>query len=154
MVGGHSIIRTEAVGPLHVNTWRRPAMSLVYAIGATAGPHGEDVIVVRGIGHDTLTLAFANDTLRWINVNKHGPHTAEGIGVGSPLSAVMSQAGARSRSAGGVQTVTLDRYCGVEFRGDSVARNPAAPTPTVASIVIRPCHSRTAAPAVPTGAGR
>lgn len=141
------------MGPLRLNTWRRPVMSLVYAVGATAGPHGEDMIVVRGIGQDTLTLAFANDTLRWIDVNKPGPHTTEGIGVGTPLSAVTSQPGARSKSVGGVQTVTLDRYCGVEFRGDSVARKPAPTTPIIASIVIGPCRPTTVAPAVPTGTG-
>lgn len=153
VVAGHAIIRDEAVGPLRLNTWRRPVMSLVYAVGATAGPHGEDMIVVRGIGQDTLMLAFANDTLRWINVNRPGPHTAEGIGVGTPFTAVTSQPGARSKSVGGVQMMTLDRYCGVEFRGDSVARNPASATPLIASIVVGPCHSMTTAPAVPSGTG-
>ncbi|MGI8508723.1 MAG: hypothetical protein ACR2MQ_05310, partial [Gemmatimonadaceae bacterium] len=150
VVGGHAIIRDGAVGPLQLNTWRRPVMSLVYAVGATAGPHGEDVIVVRGIGQDTLTLAFANDTLRWIDVNKPGPHTLDGVGVGTPFSAVTGQPGARLKSAGGVQTMTLDRYCGVEFRGDSVARSPAPATPVITSIVVAPCRPTTAGPAGPT----
>lgn len=124
-------------------------MSLVYAVGATAGPHGEDMITVRGIGQDTLTLAFVDDTLRWINVNRPGPHTAEGIGVGTPLSAVASESGATSRSADGVQIVTLARYCGVEFRSDSAPRTGAPKSARVAAILVRPCASA----ANPTKAG-
>lgn len=149
VVDGHAIIRAEAVGPLHLNTWRRPVMSLVYVVGATAGPHGEDMITVRGIGHDTMALAFLDDTLRWINVNRPGPHTAEGIGVGTPLSAAASESGATSRSADGVQIITLNRYCGIEFRSDS-AVHKQAPTPArIASILVRPCAggaSRTGQP--------
>lgn len=128
-------------------------MSLVYTVGATAGPHGEDIITVRGIGKDTLTLAFLDDTLRSIAVNRPGPHTAEGIGVGTPLSVVAGESGARSISAGGVQIVRLDRYCGVEFRSDSAARNGSPNVVRVATILVRPCASgdnRTA----PGGAAR
>jgi len=141
VVDNHLIIRQEAVGPLHLNTWRRPAMSLVYAVGATAGPHGEDMVTVRGIGKDTLTLAFADDTLRWINVNHTGPHTVEGISVGTPLSTVAGESGATSRSADGVQIVTLNRYCGIEFRSDSVAQRVPAKAARVAAILVRSCAS-------------
>lgn len=123
-------------------------MSLVYAVGATAGPHGEDMIAVRGIGQDTLTLAFDNDTLRWIDVNRPGPHTVEGLGVGTPLGTVAALPGARSRSAGRLQTVTLDRYCGVEFRGDTTLRKPASGAARIASIIVGPCRAAATAQAV------
>ncbi|MGI8548551.1 MAG: hypothetical protein ACR2M1_14705 [Gemmatimonadaceae bacterium] len=124
-------------------------MSLVYVVGATAGPNGADVITVRGIGQDTLTLAFLDDTLRWINVNRSGPHTAEGIGVGTPMSVVAGQSGARSKPAGSVPTVTLDRYCGLEFRGDSAAPKAGSKPARVASILVRPCASAASRAAAP-----
>lgn len=132
---GHPIIRAEAVGPLRVGTWRRPAMSFVYAVGATAGPNGEDMIAVRGIGQDTLTLAFIDDTLRRIEIKRPGPHTVDGIGVGTPLSAISSQPGARSGSVDGTEVVTLDRYCGIDFMRNTVARKPAV----IAEIVVHSC---------------
>lgn len=142
VVDGHAIISREAVGPLHLDTWRRPAMSFVYAIGATAGPHGEDMIRVRGIGRDTLTLMFANDTLRQIDVKVRGPHTVDGVGIGSSLDSLAGQAGARSRSAAGVRIVTLDRYCGVQFMGDTgLGKGQSAPR-RVGSIIVGPCAAR------------
>lgn len=135
VVEGHAIIRAEGVGPLRLMAWRRPAMSLVYPVGATAGPNDEDVITVRGIGRDTLTLAFADDTLRWIRVDHPGPHTSEGLGVGTPLSSVARETGARSSSVGRMHVVTLARYCGIQFRSDTTG--PAEPR--VASILVKQC---------------
>ena len=68
------------LGPLRVGEWRRIVMSFVYAISARAGRDSEDIIVVRGIGKDTVTLTFDNDTLRRIFVTHSGPRTANGIG--------------------------------------------------------------------------
>ncbi len=121
MDGDHSIIRSEAVGPLRVGEWRRPVMSFVYAVSARAGRDSEDIIVVRGIGKDTATLTFANDTLRKIFVTHAGPHTVSGIGVGTPLATVAGQPGASIAKRGGASVATLSSLCGVEFATDSTA---------------------------------
>ena len=92
--GDHALIQSGAVGPLSVGMWRRQAMSLVYAVGAAQGAPGEDLIVVRGIGRDTLTLAFVDDTLRRVLVTRPGAHTADSIAVGTPLSKLAAIPGA------------------------------------------------------------
>ncbi len=124
MNGDHSIIRQEAVGPLHVGEWRRPVMSFVYAISARAGRDSEAIIVVRGVGKDTVTLTFDNDTLRRVFITHRGPQTADGIGVGSPFASVTSQPGAKTAVRGAAQVATISRVCGVEFATDSVALSP------------------------------
>ena len=124
MVSDHSIIRSEAVGPLHVGEWRRPVMSFVYAITARAGRDSEDVILVRGIGKDTVTLTFDNDTLRKVFVTRAGPHTADGIGVGSPFESVATASGSTVTTRGGAKVATLARLCGVRFATDSLAIAP------------------------------
>jgi hypothetical protein len=121
MEGDHSIIRSQAVGPLNVDEWRRPVMSFVYAVSARAGRDSEDIIVVRGIGKDTVTLTFTNDTLRRVFVTKMGAHTRSGIGVGTPFSTVASQTGAKTRKIGKSQVATIASLCGVEFATDSIA---------------------------------
>lgn len=121
MNGDHSIIREEAVGPLHVGEWRRPVMSFVYAISARAGRDSENIIVVRGIGKDTVTLTFDNDTLRRVFVTHTGPQTAGGIGVGSPFTSVAAQPGAKTEMRGLARVATIDGMCGVEFATDSIA---------------------------------
>lgn len=121
MSGDHAIIRTQAVGPLRVGEWRRPVMSFVYAISARAGRDSEDIIVVHGLGKDTATLTFDNDTLRRVFVNHLGPHTASGIGVGTPFATVTRQPGARTIQRGAATVATIAGLCGVEFATDSVA---------------------------------
>jgi hypothetical protein len=121
MDGDHSVIRQEAVGPLRVGEWRRPVMSFVYAISARAGRDSEDIIVVRGIGKDTVTLTFDNDTLRRVFVTHTGPRTVDGIGVGTPFAKVVAQPDARTTTRGTAQVATISRLCGVEFATDSVA---------------------------------
>lgn len=146
VVEDHAIIGEGAVGPLRLGTWRRPVMSLVYAVGATAGPAGEDVITVRGIGKDTLTLAFVDDTLRRIAVRRPGAHTSDGLAVGVPWSAVTNQPGATaSASTSGTTVVTLARYCGVQFRSDTSRREPAR----IGEIVVGPCTEQDKRPAAP-----
>ena len=124
MAGDHSIIRSEAVGPLRVGEWRRPVMSFVYAINARAGRDSEDVILVRGIGKDTVTLTFDNDTLRKVFVTRTGPHTADGIGVGTPFTSVAAEAGATVTTRGGAKVARLDKLCGVRFATDSLGLSP------------------------------
>jgi hypothetical protein len=121
MAGDHAIIRQEAVGPLRIGQWRRPVMSFVYAISARAGRDSEDIIVVRGIGKDTVTLTFDNDTLRRIFVTHAGPRTADGIGVGTPFATVTAQPGVKTARRGTGQVATTGHLCGVEFATDSVA---------------------------------
>lgn len=143
MDGDHSIIRQEAVGPLRVGEWRRPAMSFVYAISARTGRDSEEIVVVRGIGKDTVTLTFDNDTLRRVFVTHTGPHTVDGFGVGTPFATVAGQPGAKTSTRGTAQVATINRMCGVEFATDSaalspdsLARNPA-PKPSLRSATIR-----------------
>lgn len=124
MEGDHSIIRPEAVGPLRVGEWRRPVMSFVYAISARAGRDSEDIIVVHGIGKDTVTLTFENDTLRKVFVTHTGPHTADGIAVGTPFATVARDSGATTVKRGTAKVATLSRLCGVEFATDSTALSP------------------------------
>ena len=146
MAGDHAIIRQEAVGPLRVGQWRRPVMSFVYAISARAGRDSEDIIVVRGIGKDTVTLTFENDTLRRIFVTHTGPHTADGIGVGTPFATVAARPDVTTAKRGTGQVATTSRMCGVEFATDSVAlstdsaaRKSAASSPTVRAISVGYC---------------
>lgn len=146
MDGDHSIIRREAVGPLHVGEWRRPVMSFVYAISARAGRDSEDIIVVHGIGKDTATLTFLNDTLRKIFVTHAGPHTTDGIGVGTPFATIANATGARTTTRGTARVATISRLCGVEFAtdsaalgADSVSRNPARRPDTVRAISVGYC---------------
>jgi hypothetical protein len=124
MDGDHSIIRQEAVGPLRIGEWRRPVMSFVYAISARAGRDSEDIIVVRGIGKDTVTLTFQNDTLRKVFVTHAGPHTASGVAVGMPFATVAGDSGATTVKRGTAKVTTLSRLCGVAFATDSVALSP------------------------------
>jgi hypothetical protein len=149
MVGDHSIIRQEAVGPLHVGEWRRPVMSFVYAISARAGRDSEDVIVVRGIGKDTVTLTFDNDTLRRVFVTHTGPRTADGIGVGTPFATVAAQPDAKTVTRGAAQVATVTRLCGVEFATDSIAlsqdsiaRERAQRTSTIRAIAVGYCKKQ------------
>lgn len=121
MNGDHSVIREEAVGPLRVGEWRRPVMSFVYAISARAGRDSEDIIVVRGIGKDTVTLTFANDTLRRVFITHTGPRTADGIGVGTPFAEVAGKPDARITTRGRAQIASVAHLCGVEFATDSTA---------------------------------
>ena len=146
MEGDHSIIRPEAVGPLHVGEWRRPVMSFVYAISARAGRDSEDIIVVHGIGKDTVTLTFENDTLRKVFVTHTGPHTADGIAVGTPFATVAGDSGATTMKRGTAKVATLSRLCGVEFATDSTAlspdsivRKPAPQPETIQAISIGYC---------------
>ena len=146
MEGDHSIIRREAVGPLHVGEWRRPVMSFVYAISARAGRDSEDIIVVHGIGKDTATLTFQNDTLRKIFVTHAGPHTTDGIAVGTPFATVAGDSGATTVKRGTAKVATLNRLCGVEFATDSVAlspdsiaRKPAREPETIQAISVGYC---------------
>lgn len=124
MNGDHSIIRQEAVGPLHVGEWRRPVMSFVYAISARAGRDSEAIIVVRGVGKDTVTLTFDNDTLRRVFITHSGPQTSDGIGVGSPFARITGEAGAKTAVRGAAKVATISRICGVEFATDSLALSP------------------------------
>ncbi|HEY8311162.1 MAG TPA: hypothetical protein VIG47_11430 [Gemmatimonadaceae bacterium] len=124
MNGDHAIIQQQAVGPLRVGAWRRPVMSFVYAISARAGRDSEDIIVVHGLGKDTVTLTFDNDTLRRIFVNHIGPHTADGIGVGTPFTSVAQRPGASTTVRGAARIVTINKLCGVEFATDSLALSP------------------------------
>ncbi|MEO9019440.1 MAG: hypothetical protein ABI314_02930 [Gemmatimonadaceae bacterium] len=124
MIGDHAVIRTQAVGPLHVGEWRRPVMSFVYAVSARAGRDSEDIIVVRGIGRDTMTLTFDNDTLRKIFVTHTGPRTTDGIGVGTPFTTLSARKDATVATRGSAHVATLPNLCGVEFATDSVALSP------------------------------
>jgi len=150
MEGDHSIIRREAVGPLHVGEWRRPVMSFVYAISARAGLDSEDIIVVRGMGKDTVTLTFQNDTLRRVFITHTGPHTTGGIAVGTPFATVAADSGATIVKRGAAKIATLSRLCGVEFATDSIAlspdsiarkpaRNPAPKPETIQAISVGYC---------------
>lgn len=136
VIGGHAIIRPGKVGPLKLGAWRRPVMSFVYAVGATAGPAGEDMIVVRGVGNDTLTLAFVDDTLRRVQITRPGAHTMDGLGVGTEMSAIAAEPGVViSGTRTGTRVATLPRYCGMQFRSDSASPPPAR----VTEIVVREC---------------
>jgi hypothetical protein len=146
MAGDHAIIRQEAVGPLRIGQWRRPVMSFVYAISARAGRDSEDIIVVRGIGKDTVTLTFDNDTLRRIFVTHTGPRTADGIGVGTPFATVAARPDVTISRRGTGQVATTSRMCGVEFATDSVAlsmdsasRKAAASSATIRAISVGYC---------------
>lgn len=124
IVDDHAIIRQGAVGPLRVGEWRRPVMSFVYVVSARAGRDSEDIIVVRGIGKDTVTLAFANDTLRRILVTRPGARTADGIGVGTPFATVAGRPDATATSRGKAKVASLTSMCGVKFATDSAALSP------------------------------
>ena len=101
--------------------WRRVVMSFVYAISARAGRDSEDIIVVKGIGKDTVTLTFDNDTLRRVFVTHTGPVTSGGLGVGSPFVLVKQQPHAKTVMRGAGEVATIGTLCGVEFATDSVA---------------------------------
>lgn len=146
IVNDHAIIRKGAVGPLRVGEWRRPVMSFVYVVNARAGRDSEAIIVVRGIGKDTVTLAFSNDTLRRIFVTRPGARTADGIGVGTPFAAVAGRSDAAAVTRGAAKVASLNSMCGVRFATDSAAlsrdsivKTTARGTATVRAIVVEAC---------------
>jgi len=146
MEGDHSIIRQEAVGPLRVGEWKRSVMSWVYAISARTGRDSTDIIVVRGIGKDTVTLTFQNDTLRRVFVTRAGPHTTGGVEVGMPFSTITDDSGATTVGRGTAKVATLERLCGIEFATDSIAlspdsivRKPARKPETIRAIAVGYC---------------
>jgi hypothetical protein len=121
-------------------------MSFVYVVGARAGADSTDIIVVRGIGKDTVTLSFQNDTLRRIFVTKTGARTSAGIGIGTPFATVANQPGAQITSRGKAQVATASSMCGVEFATDSAALSSdsvrlktAGKPATIRAIAIGPC---------------
>lgn len=121
IVGDHAIIRQGAVGPLRVGEWRRPVMSFVYVVGASSGRDSVSIIVVRGIGKDTVTLSFSNDTLRRIFVTRPGARTSDGIGVGTPFATVAGRGDATTVTRGTARVASLRDLCGVKFATDSAA---------------------------------
>jgi hypothetical protein len=127
-------------------------MSLVYPVGATQGAPGEDLIAVRGIGRDTITLAFVDDTLRRVFVTRPGPHTADSIEVGTPVARLTAMPGAHTVSSRGATVVTLPAYCGVEFSSavDTMIEKPrraAAPRgDVVRTITVGACTGGAPAP--------
>ncbi len=139
MAGDHALIRVNAVGPLRLMEWRRPVMSFVYAVSARAGPDSADVIVVRGVGKDTMTLTFRNDTLREIDVLKPGPHTREGFGIGTPLEALLGAGGIRHATDSG-SVITLPNYCGVQF--NAAGTPPVSPAAAVDRVAVLPCAAQ------------
>lgn len=134
MVDGHATIGREAVGPLRIGMWRRPAMSFVYAIGARQGADSTDIITVKGLGRDTLTLWFQSDTLRRIVVLKPGPHTTSGIAVGTPDTVLRTRA-----IPAGAGKWTIAGICGLSI--ETAATQPAQ-TVAVRSIVVKSCDER------------
>lgn len=121
IVDGHAIIRQGAVGPLRVGEWKRPVMSFVYVISARDGRDSTSIIVVRGIGKDTVTLTFSNDTLRKILVTRPGARTADGLAVGTPFATVAERADATTVKRGNSHVASLSSLCGVKFATDSAA---------------------------------
>lgn len=99
-------------------------MSFVYVVSAREGRDSTAIIVVRGIGKDTVTLAFTNDTLRTIFVTHPGPRTSDGIQVGTPFDSVTSRRGVTTVKRGSARVVSLDGLCGVRFATDSAALSP------------------------------
>ena len=132
MVDGHATIGKEAVGPLRIGMWRRPAMSFVYAIGARQGADSTDIITVKGLGRDTLTLWFQSDTLRRIVVVKPGPHTTSGIAVGTPDSVLRLRA-----VPAGDGRWTVAGVCGLSIE---TGATPSTRTVAVRSITVKSCN--------------
>ncbi|MEO7217717.1 MAG: hypothetical protein ABI026_05940 [Gemmatimonadaceae bacterium] len=146
IVDGHAIIRQDAVGPLRVGEWRRPVMSFVYVVSAHEEKDSTAIIVVRGIGKDTVTLAFSNDTLRRILVTRPGARTSDGIQVGTRFDSVTARRGATTVDRGKARVTSLDGLCGVRFATDSAAlspdsivRKPAPGAATVRAIAVDFC---------------
>lgn len=121
IVDDHAVIRQGAVGPLRVGEWRRPVMSFVYVVSARAGRDSETIIVVRGIGKDTVTLNFSDDTLRKILVTRPGARTADGFEVGTPFATIADRADATITTRGNSRIASLNNLCGVKFATDSAA---------------------------------
>ncbi|MEO7104621.1 MAG: hypothetical protein ABI311_14565 [Gemmatimonadaceae bacterium] len=146
IVDDHAIIRQGAVGPLRVGEWRRPVMSFVYVVSARAGRDSTAIIVVRGIGKDTVTLTFSDDTLRKILVTRPGARTADGLEVGTPFATVADRADAITVTRGNSRVAALSRLCGVKFATDSsalgedsVVTRPYGGAATVRAISIEMC---------------
>lgn len=146
IVNDHAIIRQGAVGPLRVNEWRRPVMSFVYVVSARAGRDSEAIIVVRGIGKDTVTLALSNDTLRRILVTRPGARTMDGIQVGTPFATIANRPDATTAIRGTARVASLKGMCGVRFATDSAALSPdsivktaSRGADTIRAIGVEPC---------------
>ena len=122
-------------------------MSFVYVISARAGRDSEAIIVARGIGKDTVTLTFSNDTLRRILVTRPGARTADGLEVGTPFARIAGRADAITvTTRGNGRIASLRGLCGVKFATDSAALGddstvirPHRGTPTVRAIAIAAC---------------
>ena len=96
-------------------------MSFVYVISARAGRDSTAIIVVRGIGKDTVTLTFSDDTLRKIFVTRPGARTVDGLEVGTPFAAIAGRADAKTVTRGNSRIASLSGLCGVKFATDSAA---------------------------------
>jgi hypothetical protein len=96
-------------------------MSFVYVVSARSERDSVSIIVVRGIGKDTVMLAFTNDTLRRILVTHAGPRTSDGIQIGTPFATVAQRADATTATLGKAQVASLRGLCGVKFATDSAA---------------------------------
>lgn len=126
--GGHAVIRPEAVGPLRIGMWRRAAMSFVYAITAFAGSDSSEIIPVKRVGADTVTLIISNDTVVRMQVLRPGARTLEGFGVGTPIATLRAEHDATVTSEHGATSVALRRYCGIRFTtSDSTIHSGATP---------------------------
>ncbi len=134
------------MGPLRVGEWRRPVMSFVYVVSARAGRDSEAIIVVRGIGKDTVTLTFSDDTLRKILVTRPGARTADGLEVGTPFATIAGRTDATIITRGNSRVASLNNLCGVKFAtdsaalsGDSVVTKPHGGTASVRAIAVELC---------------
>jgi hypothetical protein len=146
LVDKHAMIRERAIGPLRIGEWRRPVMSFVYVVNARMGRDSTSIILVHGPGTDTLSLSFANDTLREIFVTRPGARTLDGLQVGLPFSAVADRPDATTATRGKARIAWLNDLCGVRFATDSAALSPdsivaktAKGPPTIRAISVGYC---------------
>lgn len=151
IVDDHAIIRQGAVGPLRVGEWKRPVMSFVYVVSARDGRDSTAIIVVRGIGKDTVSLTFSNDTLRKILVTRPGARTADGLEVGTPFAMVADRVDATTETRGNARVTSLSSLCGVTFATepaalgeDSVVAHAHPGPATVRAIAVEVCKRQPA----------
>jgi hypothetical protein len=123
-------------------------MSFVYVVSAREEKDSTAIIVVRGIGKDTVTLAFTNDTLRRILVTRAGARTADGIQVGTPFDSVQGRPGASTAEFGSARVTTLPALCGVKFATeaaalsrDSIVRRASPGAAIVRAIAVGMCKA-------------
>lgn len=114
-----ALIASEQVSALRIGATISQVLSAGVALRdtATRTPDGGDLerAITLAMGPDTVVAFVASGVTTIIEVRTGGLRTAEGIGVGTPVSKFLETAGPRAEVLDGSIWVELPHLCGVYF---------------------------------------